>query len=246
VLLAAFLAVSASVFADTLVLKDGRKVTGTLQSADARQVTMLVQGKVQVFSILETTAIYFGDAGGGPAASPTSNGGAATAASGAELPPDTRMTVRTRQPIDSTTAKENQLFNALVVQSVIANGKEVVPAGAQVFLKLSNVDKSNGQVTGRTNIAVTVDSILIGTKKVPVIAEVISSASDTQSTSTANRAGSEATRGGLTSALKGGVTAARRGAQQNVQRNAASIARGPEVKIPSETQLSFIVQVIGK
>ncbi|MCH8269020.1 MAG: hypothetical protein IH846_16050, partial [Acidobacteria bacterium] len=46
-------------FADILVLKDGRSVTGEFQAADQTNVTILVQGRLQNYRLSEVNSITF-------------------------------------------------------------------------------------------------------------------------------------------------------------------------------------------
>lgn len=70
-ILAILTAICAFSYADTITLRDGRRVTGSFLGGDARQIRMVIGEKVQTFSIADIAALEFGNASTTAQAPPT-------------------------------------------------------------------------------------------------------------------------------------------------------------------------------
>lgn len=161
-------------------------------------------------------------------------------ASNAEIPPGTPIVVRTIDPINSRTAREGQLFKASLDQALQVYGAPAIPAGADVTLKLVRV-KQSGRFTGTTDLTVTIDSLMVNGKPVPVQVGEVTNSSSGRGKRSAEMVGG----GAAVGAVLGGILGGRRGAAIGTALGAGAgaaervVTRGQNVTIPAETRLTF-------
>ena len=141
------LAVIAS--ADTLILKDGTRVSGRVVSVASRTITFEdASGVSRRYNAAQVDALEF------RSASP-SNGAVGTSGSSRRLevlPSGTDLTVRTAEEINSSTAVVNQTFSAIVEQDILGESDAVIiPAGSHAVLIVRAV--SSGGLTGSPDIS---------------------------------------------------------------------------------------------
>src|SRR5580658_1287885 len=92
---AVLLSASASLAADIVTLRNGSIIEGSLVSGDSRNLTVSTPGGTQSIAVLDVAYIQFGS---GP--------GIAPQPSGLAIPPNTAITVRMIDAIDSQTGAE--------------------------------------------------------------------------------------------------------------------------------------------
>lgn len=159
---------------------------------------------------------------------------------GRTIPSGTTITVRTIDAINSRTAKEGQVFHASLDQPITVGGALVAPAGADVSLKLVKV-KQSGHFIGTTDLTVTIASLTINGKPVPLqVGEVVKSSSGRGKRS-AIAVGGGAAVGAILGGIFGGKKGAAIGAAAGGGAGAAAqiVTKGQKVVIPSETLLTF-------
>src|SRR5256885_9041282 len=76
------------------------------------------------------------------------------------VPANTIVTVRTIDSIDSKTNQAGQVFKASLDAPIVVDNKVIVPAGADVYVKLVDA-KSAGRVTGRSELGLELVSIAL-------------------------------------------------------------------------------------
>ena len=105
---------AASASADTLVMRNGTRVQGTVVSLAARTITFEdASGVSRRYNANQVDALEFRPAGQQNAAVGTSGSSRRLEV----LPSGTDLTVRTAEEIDSSTAVVNQTFSAIVDRS---------------------------------------------------------------------------------------------------------------------------------
>jgi hypothetical protein len=251
-------------FADTLTLRNGRVVNGTYLGGTSRQVRMEVGDRIENFDIGEIANITF-QSGAAPANNPSSattptrratdssgnvfRPDTTTAASPAaaqtskEIPAGTQLVIRMIDSVDSEVNRVGQTFTANLDEPITINGQSAVPRGADVIVKLVN-DEQSGKLTGRTELTLDVVSITVDGRVVDVNTQEITQASDSRTTSTAQRAGGGAALGAIIGAIAGGGRGAAVGAAAGAGAGTAVqvMTKGQRVRIPSETRLTFTLQ----
>ncbi len=256
------LAVSGLASADRLMLRNGAVVQGTYLGGTARQVRMDVNGGVQTFEIDQIRSISFNDEGGGPPAPPPPpsadsrfdrDGGAYRGGQnypgsggplGITLPADTRITVRMIDAVNSQTARRGQTFRASLDEPVVVGDRQVIPRGADVVTKLVE-EQQSGKFEGRAVLTMALVSINVEGRMVDVTTTDVRTESASRGNRTAGVVGGGAAVGAIIGALAGGGKGAAIGAASGGALGGATeiLTSGQQVRIPSETRLSFRLQV---
>jgi hypothetical protein len=270
-LLGIVLALVASCFADTVTLKNGQTVAGTYLGGTARQVRMDAGDRIQTIDVSDILRIEFttGPSASVTPAPPRPLARAAEpddrpvlrrsesgilrpdpvpanrppAAAGAlELPSGTNVVVRMIDGVDSETARPGQNFAASVDEAVMVNGETLIPRGADAVLKLVDA-KESGKLTGRAELTLDLVSVMVNGKPLELNTITVSRVSDSRGERTAKVAGGTAVVG----AIIGGIAAGGKGAALGAAAGGAAgagaeiITKGQQVKIPSETRLTFVL-----
>lgn len=226
------------VWADTLVLRDGTQVSGTMVSATTLTVSFKdSKGVLKRYKRADVQTIEF---------AATSQKAAATSAPAKNLetlPAGTQIAVRTNEVIDSKSAKENQIFSASVDRDVIGGSNTVViPKGSPAELVIRNV--SSGGVTGSPELMLDIQAIKVGGQRYVVSTTDISQKSDTgigANKRTAEAVGGGAALGAIIGAVVGKGKGAAIGAAVGAAGGAGTqiLIKGKEVSVPAETALNF-------
>ena len=255
VLIAAHWACAFLLQADVLILKDGRRVEGTYLGGDARQIRMAVGDQIQTFDLTQAVSLQFGSE---PAPAPpqpaqpaeTAVAAAAPAPAAApaaetrkEIPAGSQITVRMIDPVDSETDKIGQTYRAAVDEPLAVDGQELIPKGADAVVKLID-DQRAGKLTGKTEIRLDLVSVTVQGRQLDVMTSDVTQASASRTKSTAAVVSGTAALGAVIGAIAGGGRGAAIGAVSGAGAGTAVqvLTKGPKVKIPSESRLSFTLE----
>jgi hypothetical protein len=215
--------------ADTLRLRNGQAVEGTLLEANARQVRFLANGEdVKTYSIADVSAIEFSQK-------------QTAGKSDALVPAGSAVTVRLNDPIDSDINHAGETFQASLAEDLIVDGKTVAPRGADAIVKVVRVEQS-GKLRGREEVALALDQITIDGKKYPVTSGFAQVSGESRGKESAKVVGGSAALGAIIGAIAGGGKGAAIGAAAGAGAGTTvQVLRGERLKIPAETQLTFTV-----
>lgn len=231
-------------FADKLTLRSGKVVEGTYLGGDSRQIRMAVGDKIESYQVMDIWSLQFGAA---PAAAPTQPSQPATtgqaAVTGVEIPAGTELIVRMIDAVDSEVHRVGRTFQASLDEPVIVDGKTVIPRNVDVVAKLVE-DKQSGKLAGRTELTMALVSLTVDGKTVDVTTQEVTTASESRTGRTAKVVGGTAALGAIIGAIAGGGKGAAVGAASGAGAGTAIqvLTKGQQVKIPSETRLSFTLQ----
>jgi hypothetical protein len=251
--------------ADTLTLRSGRVITGQYLGGDARHIRMAIGDRVDSFNVEDVGDLEFG--GNAPPASqpplPDQNQGryqdpppardqgfsqqqpppSPMPVAGIQIPSGTPITVRMIESVDSKVAHLGQTFRASVDEPVLVNGQTVIPRGADAIAKLVE-DQQSGKFEGKTILTLALTDITINGQMVDTTTGNVSQASSSRGARTAKVVGGATALGAIIGALAGGGRGAAIGAASGaaVGGGAQVLTKGQEVKIPSETRLTFNLQ----
>ncbi len=159
-----------------------------------------------------------------------------------ELPSGTNVVVRMIDGVDSETARPGQTFAASLDEAVMVNGETVIPRGADAVLKLVDA-KESGKLTGRAELTLDLVSVTVDGRPLELNTVTVSRVSDSRGERTAKVAGGTA----IVGAIIGGIAAGGKGAALGAAAGGAAgagaeiITKGQQVKIPSETRLTFVL-----
>jgi hypothetical protein len=221
--------------ADTLVLRNGQTINGTLVGASARQIDFLTQaGKTEQIPITNIERITFSSpATPKPAASTPPPKPTIT------IPGGTAIRVRTIDPIDVDVTKAGATFKGAIDDPLSVGGSVVVPRGAEVTLQVAKVQQS-GKMKGSDLVELKVNQIVIkgAPRQVATSFQKISGKSEGKSTTKKVVGG--AGRGAIIGGIAGGGTGAAIGAAVGGAGGAVISASGEQhLKVPPETRLEF-------
>jgi hypothetical protein len=234
------LAVSAS--ADTLIMKDGTSVSGTLVGIAAQTITFKdLRGVARRYNTKQVQTLEFDSAS--PRSAAVGTAGVSTGRSLEMLPTGTELAVRTVQEINSTGGAANQTFPAIVEYDVLGESNNViVPQGSSAELVVRSI--TAGGATGSPEIMLDIQSITVGGRRYLVSTTDLNEQSGTgigKNRRTAEAIGG----GGVLGSILGAIAGGGKGAAIGVLAGAAGgagvevLTRGTEVRIPAETVLQF-------
>jgi hypothetical protein len=236
-----FLIFGGMLSADTVTLRSGEAVQGTFLGGTARQIRVDVNGNIQTWDLGQVQSLVFSDAASAQTpAAPVTAYPASPAPVGITVPPDTQVTVRLIDSVDSQTARPGQTFRASIDEPIFVNGQSVIPRGADVLMKLVE-EKQSGKIQGRTVLTLALDSIAVNGRRVPATSSDVKTESASRGARSAGVIGGGAGLGAIAGALGGGGKGAAIGATSGaaVGVGVEVLTKGQTVRIPSETRLIF-------
>lgn len=166
-----------------------------------------------------------------------------TPVAGIQIPVGTAITVRMIDAVDSERSRLGQTFRASVDDPVIINSQVVIPRGADAVAKLVE-DQQSGKFEGRTVLTLALTDITVNGQMIDTTTSDASKASNSRGARTATVVGGATALGAIIGALAGGGRGAAIGAASGaaVGGGAEVLTKGQQVKIPSETRLTFTLQ----
>ncbi len=227
--------------ADTLVLRDGTKLEGMYLGGDARTIRFIGPDRTpKNYSVSSVAAVQFGSLQPQPAPAPTASPAPASAPSArVTIPAGTEITVRTIDSIDARTTAIGERFRASIDDPIVINGAVVVPRGADCTLQIMRLEEG-GRIAGSDELAIKLYDITINGKTYDVATNYAEMKTSGEGASTAKKtaigAGLGAIIGGIAAGGRGAAIGAGAGAGAGV---AASAIKGPHLRVPPETRLSF-------
>ena len=157
--------------ADTLIMRDGTRVQGTVVGIKARTITFRhADGVSRRYSTSQVEALEFVTA---ERANPRAVSGRSL-----EAPAGTELVVRTVETIDSRNAGADQTSSAVVEQKVTnASGGVIVPERSSAQLMIRQM--SSGGATGGPEMALDIQSITVDGRRYMVSTKDLTLESDT-------------------------------------------------------------------
>lgn len=233
-----FLSLSVNLRADTLVMKDGSRVSGTLASATAQTITFKdAHGALHRYKKSQIAALEFSSVQTTSAVPSSAPGKLAV------VPAGTELAVRTNEAIDSKVAKENQTFSGQIEQDVLGpSGEVIVPKGSPAELVIRKT--SAGGMTSSPEMVLDVQAITVAGSRYVVSTVDLEEKSGTgigMNKRTAEMVGGGAALGTILGAVAGGGKGAAIGAVAGTAGGAGAqvLFKGKEVRVPAETILKF-------
>lgn len=267
--LTAFVAVVAltlvPAFADTLILKSGERVSGYFEGGTARVVKFRTSdGAVKDYDLFSVQQIQFGEAAASnnnaapaanraatadprlrpsaerPPARPAANNAANT---GYTLPTGSKISIRMIDAVNSETQKMGDTFIAVLDEPIISGGVEVVPRGADIRGRISNVNEA-GRVAGKAELGLELTQIVVNGISYNVTTSEYQEVGEGRGGQTAKRAAVGAGLGAIIGAVAGGGKGAAVGAGVGAGGATAVqvLTKGEKLNIPSETKLEFTLR----
>jgi hypothetical protein len=158
------------------------------------------------------------------------------------LPEGTNFVVRMIDAVDSEKSAVGQTYSAALDEPVAIDAQTVIPRGADVVVKLVEA-RNAGTFTGRAELTLALWTVKVNGKVVDVNTQTITR----QSESRGQRTGAMAAGGAIVGAVIGGIAGGGKGAAIGAGAGGAAgagaeaVTKGPRVKIPAETRLTFVL-----
>jgi hypothetical protein len=238
--------------ADTLVMRDGTRIQGTVVGIAAQTITFRhTDGVSRRYATSGVESLQFVTAdrtngrgnGYGRNNDNNSNGNTSNHTSTLEAPAGTEIVVRTVEMIDSRNAGVNQTFSAIVEENVTnASGRVIVPQRSSAQLIIRQL--SSGGATGSPEMVLDIQSITVDGRRYLVSTADLSRDSDTgigTNKRTAEAVGGGAALGTIIGAIAGGGKGAAIGGAIGAAGGAGAqiLTKGHDVRVPAETVLRF-------
>ena len=267
--IAAFALFVMPAFSDTLVLKNGEKISGYFEGGSARVIKFRTSdGAVKDYDLLSIQQIQFGDEKAASNPSTTSNAATArSATSGADprlvpgkervtrptstnaantgwtIPTGSKVVIRMIDSVNSETNKIGDTFVAVLDEPISQGGIEVMPRGADVRGRIANIEDA-GRLKGSAQLGLELTQIIVNGIPYSVTTSEYSEVGEARGKQTAKRAGVGAGIGAAIGAIVGGGKGAAIGA--GVGGGGATavqvLTKGEKLNIPSETKLEFTLR----
>jgi hypothetical protein len=205
--------------ADTLIMRDGTRIQGTVTGIAGRTITFRhADGASGRYPTSHVASLEFFSA---DRANPR-----AASARRLEVPAGTELMVRTIETIDSRNSGANQSFSGLVEQSVSdQSGHAIIPEGSSAQLVIRQ-GSANGK-TGSPEMVLDVQSVTVGGRRYLV-------ADDSDADIGASRRATQTIAGSAAvGTIIGAIPVGGTGVTTQV------LTKGRDVKVPAETLLRF-------
>ena len=255
-------------FADTLVLKNGTKLTGYYEGGTARVVHFRgSDGIAKDYDIIQIQEVVFEaapsptpavtpapaaaappsssapqlrPASERPPATPPSSNAATT---GYTVPTGSKLTIQLVDAINSETSKAGSTFVALLDQPLLVNGVEVAPRGADIRGRITTANDA-GRIAGSAELGLELTQMYINGIPYALTTSEYSEAGESRTGQTVRRAGIGAGLGAVIGAVAGGGKGAAIGAGVGAGAGTASqvLTKGEKLNIPAETKLEFTLR----
>jgi len=268
--IAAFALFAVPAFSDTLVLKNGEKISVYFEGGSARVIKFRTSdGAVKDYDLFSVQQIQFGDEKA--ASNPTVSSNAATARSAATsgadprlvpgtervtrptssnaantgwtVPTGSKVVIRMIDSVNSETNKVGDTFVAVLDEPISQGGIEVIPRGADVRGRIANIEDA-GRLKGSAQLGLELTQIIVNGIPYSVTTSEYSEVGEGRGKQTAKRAAVGAGIGAAIGAIAGGGKGAAIGA--GVGGGGATavqvLTKGEKLNIPSETKLEFTLR----
>src|SRR3989442_403704 len=157
-----------------------------------------------------------------------------------EIPAGTLVTVRTIDAIDSAKNRTGEIFKTSLDAPIVMDNEVVVPAGADVYMKLVE-SRSAGHIAGRSELALELVRMVFQGKSYNLVSGEYRQTGASRGKRSAETIGGGSALGALIGAIAGGGKGAAIGAAVGAAggTRVQAATEGPQIKIPSETRLEF-------
>ncbi|HWR54257.1 MAG TPA: hypothetical protein VN428_24330, partial [Bryobacteraceae bacterium] len=146
----------------------------------------------------------------------------------------------TTSALSSKTNAAGDVFEASLAEPVLSGGREVLPRGAAVQGRVTNVD-AGGRVKGLATLSLALTAVNARGNSVPIATSAVSKQAETTKKKDATKVGIGAGIGAAIGAIAGGGKGAAIGAATGGGAGTAAVlaTRGDAAVIPAESVLTF-------
>ena len=169
--------IAGSMFADTIVLKDGKVLQGAFKGATEDVIIFEVGGKLENINIVDISSITFtrvatSDSQASQGKEAQQTGGAVAVATGVTssdnniVPKDTKLMIKLDKDVSTASHKVGSMITGLLELDLILNGNVISSKGSAVYGKV--VEAEGGRKFGIHKLVLTFDGIVVKGQKVSI------------------------------------------------------------------------------
>ena len=158
----------------------------------------------------------------------------------ATFPPGTTVEVQTVDPVDTATNHVGDEFQATLAQPLTSASVVVVPAGTNIYMRLTQASTS-GQYKGRNELQLQLVRLEFNGREYSVTSDPYTESGKSRGKNTAEKVGGGAALGAIIGAIAGGGKGAAIGAGVGGAGGGVyqGVSKVKPLRIPSETKLDF-------
>jgi hypothetical protein len=175
------LSLTSAVFADTLVLKDGKVLQGIFKGGTEEAIQFEVDGNVQLVMLSEITSLTLSPREAKTAATPSHAAAGANATPEAKagpvtIPAGTKLMLKTRETISTSSHKKGAKVSAVLENDLVVNGTLAAAKGTQVYGTV--LESFGGRVLGGAQLVLTFTELSIQDQLISIVTDKVGAASE--------------------------------------------------------------------
>ncbi len=232
----AMVALAAAVSADTLMLKDGRVLSGVYIKGTASAIEFEVDGSINTYPLESIISLTFQrsapQVNPKPATPPPqSKSSPKTATPGAfTIGAGTQLMVRTETDLITGKVKAGDRFTALLEANLVVNGQVIAARGSAVYGRVAESKKAK-RIRGVAKLVLELTDIMIGGQLYPIVTDQFGD--EGQKSGTLMKFAVGAATGAVVECKDGAKTGAAVGA------GVAVLTKGRQISVPAKSLLAF-------
>ena len=215
---------------DTLMLKDGRVLTGTYKSGTASAIEFESDGLTKTYPLSTIISVTFQRTNPVPSPEQDLKKPAAPLNQGGTINAGTRLMVRIETALVTGKTNTGERFTALLESDLVVNGNVIAARGSTVYGRVVESKKA-GRIRGVAKLVIDLTDIMIGGQLFPVVTEQIGYQG--QRSGTLKKIVLGAATGGAIDGSDGAGTGAKVGA------GVAVMTKGKQISIPAKALIEF-------
>lgn len=213
--------------ADVITLKDGRQVSGQIESANPREIRISANNSAQVITIDQVQSIQFDAPASTAAALPQTF----------TLPAGTEISIRTIDAIDSRKADSYREYAASLDDPLLLNGITVWPANTNAMLRVTDIQHAGFKRPA--SLSLSLIAVTASNQRISMETAKLDSQSGAQGKRTLAGTGIGAGTGALIGSAAGGLGALIGAGIGATAGAVGAKALGKHVEIAPETRFTF-------
>lgn len=215
---------------DTLMLKDGRVLTGSYKSGTASTIEFESKGLTKTYPLSTIISLTFQRSNPVPSPKQELKKPDAPQHQGATISAGTRIMVRTETALVTGKIKAGDRFTARLEADLVVDGIVIASRGSKVYGRVAESKKA-GRLRGVAKLVIDLTDIMIGLQLFPVVTEQIGYKG--QRSGTLKKIALGAATGGVIDGSDGAGTGAA------VEAGVAVMTKGKQISIPAKTLIEF-------
>ena len=215
---------------DTLMLKDGRVLTGSYKSGTASTIEFESDGSTKTYPLSTIISVTFQRSNAVPSPEQNFQKPAPLPIQGGTINAGTKLMVRTETALVTGKVKTGDRFTALLEADIVVDGNVIAARGSKVYGRVVESKKA-GRIRGVAKLVIDLTDIMIGGQLYPLVTEQIGH--EGQRSGTLKKIALGAATGGVIDGSDGAGKGAAVGA------GVAVLTKGKQISIPEKSLMEF-------